>query len=310
MILRRLSILKMNHLINPSNLPFDIRAEVLGRLLGEKYELGWEQILLRPTKHFQRLGRRDVIGISDGFSMRIDKEQVWLEISREGIADVLPEELFGYSDGNPSDEQITAGRKFCLPFEQLFYWLRLENEQRESRFEKHIEQQWWDQFLSEEYDGYSPLSELSLDEKQKHVLFAMLPILSDIIGNWQLTEEWLSLFMDTPIRISEIPPPEYSLPESVQKRLGDLSLGQDFIIGSSFCDGIPNIKILIDGLTADTIGDYLLDGEKRTLLEEILTMMLPVEIPFQVELTLKEQSNYFQVGESYPNAVLGFTTVL
>jgi len=302
--------LEMNNLVNSLRLPFDVRAEVLGRLLAERYELNWEQVLLRPANYFQRLGRRDVMEISDGFSMRLDKELVWLEISREGLADVLPEEVFGYSVDNPSDEQIASGRKFCLPFEQLFYWLRLDNEQRESNSEQNLEKQWWGQFLSEAYDRYSPLADLSLDEKQKNILYAMIPQLSDIIGNWKSTERWLSLFMNIPIRISEIPPPEYSLPESVQLRLGAARLGQDFIIGSSFCDGIPNVKIFIDGLTANTVGDFLLDGSKRVLLEELLTMVIPVETPYDIELSLKAQSTYFQVGATYDNSVLGYTTVL
>jgi len=302
--------LEMNNLVNSLRLPFDVRAEVLGRLLAERYELNWEQVLLRPANYFQRLGRRDVMEISDGFSMRLDKELVWLEISREGLADVLPEEVFGYSVDNPSDEQIASGRKFCLPFEQLFYWLRLDNEQRESNSEQNLEKQWWGQFLSEAYDGYSPLADLSLDEKQKNILYAMIPQLSDIIGNWKSTERWLSLFMNIPIRISEIPPPKYSLPESVQLRLGAARLGQDFIIGSSFCDGIPNVKIFIDGLTANTVGDFLLDGSKRVLLEELLTMVIPVETPYDIELSLKAQSTYFQVGATYDNSVLGYTTVL
>ncbi len=302
--------MEMNNLVNSLRLPFDVRAEVLGRLLAERYELNWEQVLLRPANYFQRLGRRDVMEISDGFSMRLDKELVWLEISREGLADVLPEEVFGYSVDNPSDEQIASGRKFCLPFEQLFYWLRLDNEQRESNSEQNLEKQWWGQFLSEAYDGYSPLADLSLDEKQKNILYAMIPQLSDIIGNWKSTERWLSLFMNIPIRISEIPPPEYSLPESVQLRLGAARLGQDFIIGSSFCDGIPNVKIFIDGLTANTVGDFLLDGSKRVLLEELLTMVIPVETPYDIELSLKAQSTYFQVGATYDNSVLGYTTVL
>lgn len=303
--------MEINNLVNTTKLPFDLRAEVLGRLLAEKHELDWEQVLFRPGRFFQRLGRKDVVDVSDGFSLRLDKSVVWVDISREGIMEVLPEELFDHGEDGPSDDQLLETRKFCLPFEQLFYWLRLENEQRESKFEQKIEQRWWKQFLSENYEGYSPLAIAALDKKQKNILFSMLPFLSDIIGNWRLTSEWLSLFMDGPIQISEIAPPKYLLPESVQKRLGEGRLGQDFIIGNSFSDGIPNIKICIDGLTADTIGKYLMDGKKRKLLEEeLLPMLLPIETPYEIELKLSNQSNYFQIGKAFENAVLGFTTVL
>ncbi len=301
----------MNNLPNNAKLHFDIRAEVLGRLLADKFELDWEQILFRPVKFFQRWGRRDVIIISDGFSMRLEKKVVWLEISREGMMDILPEDIFGDQTVDSSDDQAAMASKFCLPFEQLFYWLRLENERRESEQDQQLEKRWWSQFLSDDYQGWFPLSITTLEDRQKNILYAILPFLSDIIGNWKLTGEWLSMFMEAPIRIAEISPPEYPLPEFVQKRLGDVTLGQDFIIGSSFCDGIPNLKITIDGLTAETIGDFLLDGKKRILMEtELLTMLLPVEIPYEIELTLKEESDHFQLGVSHANSVLGFTTVL
>ncbi len=302
--------MEIKNLVNTTRLPFDLRAEVLGRLLADKHELDWEQVLMRPGRFFQRLGRKDVVEVADGFSLRLDKSVVWIDISREGIMDVLPEELFDHAGDGASDEQLVATRKFCLPFEQLFYWLRLGNEQRETKSELNLEKQWWGQFLSEDYEGYTPLADVSLDKKQKHILYAMIPQLSDILGNWTLTEQWLSLLMDMSIEISEIPPPEYVLPETIQLRLGTARLGQDFIIGSSFCDGIPNIKIFINGLTADTIGNYLIDGEKRNLLETLLTMMIPVETPYHIELSLKVKSNFLQVGAAYSNSVLGYTTVL
>ena len=84
----------MENLINSSRLPFDIRAEVLARILAEKYNLSTEQLLFQPKSFFQRWGRRDVLEISEGHSFKLDKETLLLEVCREGMFDTLPESIF------------------------------------------------------------------------------------------------------------------------------------------------------------------------------------------------------------------------
>jgi len=309
----------MENLINSSRLPFDIRAEVLARILAEKYNLSTEQILFQPKNYFQRWGRRDVLEIAEGHSFKLDKTTLLLEVCREGMFDTLPESIFFHPEDKYGDsldrvkklsEQEAAGRQFLLPFEQLFYWLRLENENREFRAENEIEQ-WWQTILSTSTDMYSPLKDTLLDEEQKAILIQLLPHLPDIVGNWTLTEQWLSLFLKTAIRIVELSPPQYTLPEHLQTRLGSGLLGQDFVIGTTFSDGIPSIQILIEGLTADTIGAYLPSGKNRILLEEeLLKILLPIETPYDISLKLNRPSKEFQVGTSSNNSILGYTTVL
>ena len=302
-------------IVNSARLSFDIRAEVLARLLIEKHDLTTEQVLFRPQQYFQRWGRRDVLEVSEEHSYGLDKDTVCLDISRESLFDTLPESLFFHPDDNyPDDvyrikklsEQEAAARKFLLPFEQLFYWLRLDNECREYTAENKLET-WWQYLLA---DGYTPLSDSLMDAEQRDILTHVLPYLSDIVGNWALTEQWLSIFMKTPIKLLEIPPPQYILPEDVQKRMGEGVLGQDFVIGNSFSDGIPALKIKIDNLSPDALQDYLIEGHNRKILEQdLLSLLLPVETPYEIELSL-EKEHYEFVLESNGRAILGFTSSL
>jgi hypothetical protein len=306
----------MKNLISSDSLPFDIRAEVLARLLAKRHNLNIEQLLLRPQNYFQRWARKDVTEISEGYSIQLNKEVLWLDISRESLFDTLPESIFLHPDDDYPDyvdrvkklsEQEKDARKFLLPFEQLFYWLRIENEEREYTAETKLET-WWQNLLA---DAYISKTDSLLDDEQQAILTQMLPYLSDIVGNWALTEQWLSIFMKTPIKLVEIPPPQYSLPEDVQKRMGEGFLGQDFVIGNCFSDGIPALKITIDNLTPDALQDYLMEGRNRKILEqELLSLLLPIETPYKIELGIENDQYEFLLADRKGSAILGFTSSL
>ena len=305
----------MENLIKSDKAPFDIRGEVLARLIVEKYDLQTEQALFRPRDYFQRWGRKDVLEVSEGYSEGLGKEVFWLDLSREGMFDALPESIFLHPDDDyPDDtyrvkklsEQEAAARKFLLPFEQLFYWLRLENERNEARSENELED-WWRALLN---DGHWASVGSTLDAEQQKILTQMTPYLSDIVGAWSSTEQWLSIFLKTDIKIVEAPPPNYPLPPELQKRTGEGILGRDFVIGDHFSDGIPIAKIVIERLTCETLSHYLPGGNARVVLEELLSVLLPVEIPYEIALGLAIPSDEFYLGEERKSAILGHTTCI
>ncbi|MBK7407693.1 MAG: hypothetical protein IPJ40_06180 [Saprospirales bacterium] len=128
-------------------------------------------------------------------------------------------------------EQEAKARQFLLPFEQLFFWMRLESEFKEWALGDNLHDWWSRHFPSRETDR--------LEGRQRAVVLEMLPYTQEIIGNWPLTEQWLGLFTDHQVRITEESFPEYATPDSMQKRLGEAILGQDLVLGKEFVDGIP-----------------------------------------------------------------------
>lgn len=303
---------------NSDRLPFDIRAEVLARLLMEKRDLDIEQIGFRPQNFYQRWGRRDVLDVSEGYSNRSGRDLVWLDVSREGLFDTLPEGLFFHPDDGYGSEtskvkaltqQEAAARKFLSPFEQVFYWLQLENELRESGFENNIEA-WWQQRLRTEKS--------ELDNEQRVILMQLMPHLPNIIGNWPLTAQWLQVILGESVRIEEIDPPQYNLPDDCQKRLGEGILGQDFVIGRTFSDGIAALNIAIEDLTTDALIGFLEGGQNRRILEdELLGLLLPVETPYSLTLQVQLSDEMLHLGETIADEkglkkdnkthILGFT---
>lgn len=301
----------LESLPNISKVPFDIRAEVLARLIAQQFDLSTEQMLHVPAFFHQRRGRKDVAGISDDFSQRLEKSLVRIETSREGLYDTLPESIFLRPEEEFGDdvrktkaltEQEDRARQFLLPFEQVFFWLRLENEQREHETENRLET-WWSHLFTIREDS-------ELNTENQEILTRMLPYLPDIIGNWTLTAQWLELLTGQQVRIVEKVPPRYELPVALQKRMGDGFLGQDFIIGDSFSDGIAALEIRLENMTAADLIDYLPAGNKRETFEnELLTYLLPLETPYSVTLEARlADIPSFVFGSA--SDVLGYTTYL
>ena len=86
-------------------------------------------------------------------------------------------------------------------------------------------------------------------------------------------------------RSIHLSPPQYPLPDEVQKRLGDGILGEDFVIGDTFCDGLPTLDIVLKGLKAEELADYLPEGQASDVLENtLLSWLLPVETPYDIVL--------------------------
>ena len=275
----------MKNLPNINEIPLDMRAEVFARLLSQQYDLGTEQVLFQPKDYFQRKGRRDVVSLEKGYGHHLGKDVLQLGVSREGFFDILPEAIFFHpNDGYATElsrmkaltEQEAQARKFLLPFEQLFYWLRLDNETHEARIEDNLAD-WWLHL-----DGVD-MGENDLTDRQQAILNQMLPHLSNIVGNWSLTAQWLSLLVAKKVDIFERAPPQYPLPDAVQKRLGEGLLGEDFVIGDTFCDGLPTLDIVLHGLIAEELADYLPEGAQRDILENtLLSWLLPVETPYSI----------------------------
>lgn len=302
----------LDHFPNITGLPFDLRAEVLAMFLAGQYDLSTEQILYNPAYWHQRPGRRDVVDLTEDFSHRLEKKLLCIETSREGLFDILPEALFLDPD-QPGDshlrkvqflsEQEARARQFLLPFEQLFFWMRLENETREWTLGENLHEWWSRRFFSRETED--------LEERPRTILLEMLPYAHEIIGNWRLTAQWLELFTGHKVRIAEEDFPLYDLPDHLRTRLGQAVLGQDLVLGHTFSDGIPAVKITFEDLEPGELAGLLPGGTARAFLETHFTeYLMPVETPHTIELEGKPTGAPFELIAENEANVLGYTTHL
>ena len=126
-----------------------MRAEVLASLLMDQHTLKAEQFVMRPMGTLTRRSGRDVMAITESFSYKNHQEELlyYIDTSREGLYDTLPELLFldvdeKYEDDIDRAEQLTkqevAARNFLLPFEQLFAVLRIDTANLERKAEQKL----------------------------------------------------------------------------------------------------------------------------------------------------------------------------
>lgn len=299
----------MNTLPSLKFTTLDLKAEVLAVLLMERFDISTEQILLNPILWHQRLGRRDIVDWNDdGFSHRLEKKLFHLDTTQESIFDILPEYIFfpqevveveNHHVLTPNEQEENA-RKFLLPFQQLFFWLKIENEINSSIFEDSIPEDWFKEFSERELKG--------LTDTQHKILLGIIPYLDKIIGNWPLTQEILELLTGHEVNVVSAEPMTIRIPSDQLQRLGSGSLGINTIVGNTFYDGIESLKLTFNNLTAEQIKNLLPGTTNRKLLESIiLPYLLPIEITYEILLVPGYKDKLVTLGEE--NILLEYNIV-
>ncbi len=299
----------MNTLPSLKYTTLDLKAEILASLLIERFDITTEQILLNPILWHQRPGRRDIVDWSDdSFSHRLEKKLYHLDTTRESFYDILPEHIFYPQDVvelenhhilTPNEQEDNA-RKFLLPFQQLFFWLKIENEISSSGFEELIPENWFKEFSERELTG--------LSSSQQKILLGIIPYLDKIIGHWPLTQEILELLTGHDITVETAAPMTIQIPSDQLQRLGSGSLGMNTIVGNTFYDGIESLKISFNNLTAEQIKGLLPGTTNRKLLETIiLPYLLPIEINYEILLIPGYKGHAVILGEE--NVLLEYNII-
>ncbi len=278
---------------------FDIKAEtVAATMLAQDADLHVEQLVISPRGAGKRRSNHEVREIR---KRQYDYDEVWLiEINRKGLFDTLPENLFlriddDYPDSKAKakalDQQIIEARKFFLPFEQAMYQPRIESEQ--------LEQQWTEGFPAfiEKIWGFPAFADC-LTHRQRFLLSYLLPEAHRISGDWVLTRLCFEAVLRKEVTLKFMEPITYEIPSDTQT----MDLG-DLVIGESFRDDIPALEVSINGVTLNDLDDYLPDGKRRRVLEELLyNYFLPLDATVVTRINVTEDAWGFTFGQ----AVLGY----
>lgn len=310
-------------------LPFDISIEVFAAQLMELYDLDVQQIVVRPKGLARRKGEKEVAAIQKGYDTFEDRPLYYVDVNREGLFDALPilfflpEQARGRGDEDVEAKEIAArindkiaeARKFFLPFEQAFYHTRISIELWERTFSATLSASLEDFWRLQAFLPY-------LDEQQKATLLYFLPITHCIAGDWVLAKFCFEAILKKTVCIEPIAPPIYPIPETAILDMGKATLGEDFVIGSTFFDGISAIKILIKGVAPNELESFLwewkedneksFEGSNKKLIEELLcTYFLPLEASVQLDIEpIADPKKDFSLSGTDSYSILGYTTVL
>jgi type VI secretion system protein ImpH len=296
-------------------LPIDAKVEIILADLDDEL---YEQSMVVPIGLFHRNYHKDIDVAEES---EFENHLLQLKINRESLYDSLPEGLFHqpirHKKGEKTKEEILqeireqkdrekATRKFFLPIEQELYRSRIAIELEEKKYfinprnikEHRVFQDFWDipDFL---------------DYRQICNMVYLLPIAHQIVGNFALTELCFESILQDPIAIKNSYPLSYEIPtplneESGQEEemgiaLGDVSLGEDFVLNAHFYkETIPSILINIGPIEANEVKLYAKstvknapNGEKREVLEYLINNFFPYDADANINIIINEPEGYF-----------------
>ena len=86
-----------------------------------------------------------------------------------------------------------------------------------------------------------------------------------------------------------------------------MRLGEDSIMGDSFRDEFPLLEICIKGITTTDLFDFLPQGDRRLIIEDLLcAYFIALDVPYKITLDVTEDSLGFYLGDS----VMGYNMML
>jgi hypothetical protein len=242
-----------------------------------------------------------------------------IQLSRGGIYDQLPEGFFFQhreqkqrtlaaadmaSDYKENKKKEAGIRRFFLPFENDFFWQRLQLEQEESRLLEGLQSGILNDYFTEFWNISG-----TIPKKFTAPLILLLPYAHRIAGNISLTAECLEQLLAEEVQVS-VKKSFHTHSESVSSSgLGDSQLGLDMLCGQDFREDSPLIQFEIGPLEGSAVSDYLQGGSRFELLETFSRFFVPAGMDVQFEVRVqKQEENMFMERGNYP--VLGYSTVL
>jgi hypothetical protein len=279
---------------------FDMRAEAFIAMMSTHYAANTqlEQWMLVTAGASKKRSSTEVQEVQS--KIYNDETVYYVKTNRKGLFDNLPQGLFLDLEGeyeSPTERtraferQIKEARKFFLPFEQAIYMPSISAEVLEQRLTETFPD-----FL-ESFWGLERYRDC-LDERQRQILYHLLPETHRITGDWALTSRCFELILQYPIMIQFAAPKEYPNPQGEIAAL-ELSLGDDTIVGTTFKDDTPTVEITVCEVPYALLDSFLEDGKGRKLLEEVLYgFFLPLEAAVETVISMRESDMGFELGKS------------
>lgn len=292
---------------------FDVRVETLAATFlkqadGALEDFGLEQVVVSPKGGARRRVGNDV----ERVRQRTYEEEhtvLMMEVNRKGLFDTLPSGLFLDLDQDFVDakartksveRQIKEARKFFLPFELASYHPRIAAEQLEQKyteqFPKFVHKLW----------GLDEFSDL-LDDRQRFLLCYLIPEAQRIVGNLKFTQLIFEAVLKNQVQLNTIAPLEIEIPKNNTPDTEKMSLGADAIVGATFKDDILALEIRVANVRGNQIEQYLENGKKRQLLEQLLISYF---VPLDVAVVIRVEVRAGDYTGVLNEAVLGYNLKL
>jgi hypothetical protein len=301
--------------------PSDIKAEVLlADLLQEGFTTS--EILVFFNSMFKRKFSRDILKAE---KLRINDfdEVLAVYLARDGIYDLLPEGLFHSTPSNvlESAKDMAAdsrkelkveleARKFFRPFENEFFYQRIQLE----LLERQMLQKFHDNGADDFFLNFWKIDQ-SLPRELTNRLASMLPFVKDIVGDFDMTANCLSLILGEEVKYTL----SYSLEPHVKTAthiqdyalaLGQAELGINLVTSGHSVENRKLIRFQIGPLNKTSADPYLENGEYARFIDCFSAFFIPMEIDFEFTVNMLKENQEFILDPAINQCIMGYTTII
>lgn len=301
----------------------NIRAEViLAELLNAVSIEDYESVVIQPDGGFNKSVNQDIKSIQQDeneYFMTAEK----VVVSRKGMYDALPKGLFHSmstrvdTDSESSvarliqkikdrKEEERSSRNFFAPFDQVLnnYRLQLECEERKilTGFPVGARHTLFDAIWNDRHG--------CMTNYQKSLLFTMMPLTQQIIGNVNNTEVALSTILDSPVKIDVTCDVGQIALSDQDLVLGCITLSQDFILGSCSSEIEKTYTLNVGPVPIASCTHYLPEGNLSRTLDVLNKYFLPIEIATVTNIQIEYTSWVIEECSDQESGLhrLGYTT--
>lgn len=295
----------------------DYRMEAVVAFWLENGLCSFENITIAPKGTFERRYKKDILEVEKQSN---PPDSIQINISREGLYDMLPEGMFheairkaqknikdSVEESHRYKREEKAARKLFLPLEQEFYrqkvWLEMAELQTSLSSVRSDS-------VSMFFEFWGLKQELFTSE-QKNFMLAVLPNLHRIVGNMDLTAYCLGVILQEEVEItSTFLYDEKHVDPLLYSPLGEVLLGVNSVLGKGFVEDDPVIQVKIGPVDPENLFPWL-PGERLDKLVNLLCgYFFPAENEVVITLKVSEGEEEFGLEKEVYSPRLGFTTVL
>lgn len=298
-----------------NRLPFDIRAEVVAVDLFEK-GIDPDQLIVRPVSIFKRRFRKDLASASVQRN-NVGLDELHVEITRDGVYDVLPEGIFHQpkykknernrttliSDVKRMRDEEEAARKFFQPMENELFRLRAEVERAERKLFLDLEESKTNDLLINFWDLRDYRSYPTLP-----FLVRLLPIMYRLAGKLEQINICYELLLGVPVSIAVV-----NVFDSIETnmdgwKMSKHALGFETVLGTQMMNDLPSYQIKIGPVPASQIPHFLPAGKMIKYLELLNSCFLMAGYDLAWEIIPEDPKHV--TGEPVTEAYLGVNSYL
>ena len=285
----------------------NIKAEVLITEMQSNLDLADDDFLIANQSTFSRAYRRDIIDTNS----TAHKNKLTVNLSRNGLYDILPEGLFHTQELSKDTSSYVARRKIVKEEEQaarsLFAPLENEFFHQKLNVERN-EKTLLDDFSNLNDDFLIDFWKIDKNISEDYILklIRLLPHSHKIVGDFELTRLCLERVLNEKVTFLR---KNVALPNEISKHDLGTQLGVDTVLESDTNEVmLPALEVTIGPVSVNNIQKFLNETEVLNFIEAFYAYFIPMEMEVITKLIVNKDSE-FLLGDAN-STILGISTQL